>query len=101
MARGISLCLGVTAMIIGSIFPFALGLKATGLNQSILLIVMLGVTGAFIHGAGFTSKAKRSACSYPQPSPGRSFYSEWAQWPLCAEHGEDDPQSNDPVFPRK
>jgi predicted membrane protein len=38
------------------VLPFLLGANATGLNQSILMVMMLGIVGAFIHGAGFRPK---------------------------------------------
>lgn len=53
MTRSISLCLAVTLSLVGLVFPFLLGAHATGLNQSILMLMMLGIAGAFIHGAGF------------------------------------------------
>jgi predicted membrane protein len=58
MLRVTSLIMAGTASIIGSVFPFMLARQATGLNQTILLIMMLGVTGAFIYGAGFRPPQK-------------------------------------------
>jgi len=53
MLQAISLSLAVTASILGLVFPFVLARQATGLNQTILLIMMAGIAGAFIYGAGF------------------------------------------------
>jgi predicted membrane protein len=52
--RAGSLCLAITASIIGLVFPYLLAARATGLNQSVLLVMIFGIAGAFIHGAGFT-----------------------------------------------
>jgi len=38
---------------VGLVFPFVLGAQPTGLNQTILVVMMLGVMGGFIHGVGF------------------------------------------------
>ena len=43
---------------IGLVFPFVLGTQATGLNQSLLLVMMLGIIGAFIYGVGFRPAQK-------------------------------------------
>jgi predicted membrane protein len=40
--------------LIGLVFPFLLGMRATGLNQSLLTVMMLGICAAFVHGFGFT-----------------------------------------------
>ncbi len=53
MLPAVSLILAAAASIIGLVFPFALARQATGLNQSILLLMMAGIAGAFIYGAGF------------------------------------------------
>lgn len=53
MTRGISLCFAITLSMVGLVFPFLLGAQATGLNQSILLLMMLGIVGGFVYGAGF------------------------------------------------
>lgn len=53
MARGVSLAFAGTASLIGLVFPFLLARQATGLNQMILLVMMAGIAGAFIYGAGF------------------------------------------------
>ncbi len=50
MTRGLSLCFAVTLSLV---FPFLLGASATGLNQSMVMMMMLGIAGAFIYGAGF------------------------------------------------
>lgn len=52
-----SCLLAAVASVIGLVFPFVLARQATGLNQSILLALMAAVAGAFIYGAGFTSKS--------------------------------------------
>jgi predicted membrane protein len=56
MTRGLSLCFAFTLSLVGLVFPFLRGANANGLNQSILMVMMLGIVGAFIHGAGFRPK---------------------------------------------
>jgi len=56
--RGVSLALAGIAAVIGLVFPFLLAPRATGLNQTILLFMMAGVSGAFIHGVGFRIRNK-------------------------------------------
>jgi predicted membrane protein len=51
--RAASLIIASAAGIVGLVFPFVLGRQATGENQTILLVMMIGIAGAFIHGAGF------------------------------------------------
>jgi predicted membrane protein len=58
MSRGISLWFAGTLSLAGLIFPFVLGAQPTGQNQSILLVMMLGIVGGFIHGAGFQPEQK-------------------------------------------
>lgn len=43
--------------LVGLVFPFLLGAQATGVNQSLLMLMMLGIAAAFIHGAGFSPQA--------------------------------------------
>lgn len=54
--RATSLIIASAASIIGLVFPFILAAQATGLNQSVLLVMMCGIAGAFIYGAGFQPK---------------------------------------------
>jgi len=54
--RGVSLVLAGIAAVIGLVFPFLLAPRATGLNQTILLFMMAGISGAFIYGVGFRIK---------------------------------------------
>jgi predicted membrane protein len=58
MLRGISLALAGITAIIGLVFPFLAATQATALNQSVILIMLLGVSGAFIHGVGFRIQNK-------------------------------------------
>jgi predicted membrane protein len=58
MPRGISLVLAGIAAIIGLIFPFLAATRPTALNQSVILIMLLGISGAFIHGVGFRIQNK-------------------------------------------
>jgi predicted membrane protein len=51
--RIVSLLIAGVASLIGLVFPFLLARQATGLNQSILMVMMCGVAGAFVYGAGF------------------------------------------------
>jgi predicted membrane protein len=69
MSRAISLCFAATLSIVGLVFPFLLGTQPTGLNQSILMVMMLGIMGGFIHGAGFRPEQKwLRALFYPAVS---------------------------------
>ena len=61
MMRGASLAMALIACVIGSVFPFLLGRHATGLNQSVLLVTMFGITGALIYGVGIRPERKWSA----------------------------------------
>jgi predicted membrane protein len=54
--RAASLIIASAASLIGLIFPFILAAHATGLNQSVLLVMMFGIAGAFVHGVGFQPK---------------------------------------------
>jgi predicted membrane protein len=56
--RGVSLGLACIAALIGLVFPFLLAPRATGLNQTILLFMMAGMSGAFIYGVGFRIRNK-------------------------------------------
>jgi predicted membrane protein len=56
--RGVSLGLASIAAVIGLVFPFLLAPRPTGLNQTILLFMMAGISGAFIYGVGFRIENK-------------------------------------------
>lgn len=58
MLRGASLVFASITSMIGLVFPYVLAPQATALNQSILLVMMAAITGAFIHGVGFQPRAK-------------------------------------------
>jgi predicted membrane protein len=58
MLRGISLVLASLATIVGLIFPYALARQATALNQTVLLAMLVAVSGAFIYGVGFRTDRK-------------------------------------------
>jgi len=58
MLRGISLALAGAAAIIGLVFPFLAATQATALNQSIILVMLLGISGAFAYGVGFRVQNK-------------------------------------------
>jgi predicted membrane protein len=51
--RPASLLIASVTSIIGLVFPFLLGHQVTGFNQSVLAVMMAGIAGAFIYGAGF------------------------------------------------
>jgi len=51
--RAASLGIAGVASVIGLVFPFWLARRATDLNQTILLVLMAGIVGAFVYGAGF------------------------------------------------
>jgi predicted membrane protein len=56
--RGISLGAAAIAACIGLVFPYLLARHATALNQTILLGMMAGISGAFIYGVGFRMENK-------------------------------------------
>ncbi len=58
MTRAVSLALAAVLSILGLVFPFVLGRVPTGFNQSVLMLMMAGIAGAFIYGAGFTPEHK-------------------------------------------
>ncbi len=62
LLRGVSLGLASIAAMIGLVFPFLLAPRATGLNQTILLFMMAGISGAFIYGVGFRMRNKWLEC---------------------------------------
>jgi predicted membrane protein len=72
MLRATSLALASGASVIGLVFPFLLARQATGLNQSILLLMMAGIIGAFIYGAGFRPESKAA----------RIAIKPWLTWPI-------------------
>jgi len=53
LIRGISLTAAGLLSLVGLVFPFMLGRVPTALNQSLLMLMMVGVAGGFVHGAGF------------------------------------------------
>lgn len=61
--RLVSLFLAGASSIIGLVFPFLLAVRATGQNQTIFLVMMIGVSGAFIYGVGFQPSGKYSRMS--------------------------------------
>jgi predicted membrane protein len=70
--RTASFILAAAVSIIGLVFPFLLARQANGLNQSILLVLMAGIAGAFIYGAGFRPAAKLLQIAT----------APWLTWPL-------------------
>ncbi len=72
--RGLSLVLAGAGGFIGLVLPFTLAARATALNQMILLLMMAGIAGAFIHGAGFR----------PGRAWARAAISPCLTWPLMA-----------------
>jgi predicted membrane protein len=50
--------LAAGASLIGLVFRFLLARQATRLNQMILLLMMAGIAGGFIYGAGFRPENK-------------------------------------------
>ena len=53
MLRAVSLIFAALSSVIGLVFPYALALHPTALNQSIILVMMAATSGAFIYGLGF------------------------------------------------
>jgi predicted membrane protein len=53
MLRAVSLIFAALSSVIGLVFPYALALHPTALNQSIILVMMAATSGAFIYGVGF------------------------------------------------
>jgi predicted membrane protein len=58
MLRGASLIFATITSVVGLVFPYVLAQQATALNQSILLLMMAAISGAFIYGVGFQPRAK-------------------------------------------
>ncbi len=58
MLRAVSLGFAASASVLGLVFPFLLARQATGMNQMILLLMMAGIAGAFIYGAGFRPESR-------------------------------------------
>jgi predicted membrane protein len=74
MLRSGSLIFAAIASVIGLVFPFALALHATALNQSILLVMMAATSGAFIYGVGFQARTRWV----------NAFTSPFITWPVLA-----------------
>jgi predicted membrane protein len=70
--RAASSTLAGIASLIGLVFPFLLARSPTNLNQSLLLLLMEGIAGAFIFGAGFRPHSKLA----------RAVIAPWATWPV-------------------
>jgi len=58
MLRAASLVFAAISSVIGLIFPYSLAVHPTGLNQSIILVMMAATSGAFIYGVGFQIHTK-------------------------------------------
>jgi predicted membrane protein len=54
----VSLSAASVLSVVGLVFPFMLGRVPTGFNQSVLMLMMLGIAGAFFYGAGFSPEQK-------------------------------------------
>jgi predicted membrane protein len=74
MLRAASLVFAAIASIIGLVFPYLLARHATALNQSILLVMMAAISGAFIYGVGFQ----------PRTLWVNAFISPFITWPVLA-----------------
>jgi len=62
MLRATSLVLAALCGLVGLVCPYLLARQATALNQSILLLMMAALSGAFIYGVGFRPRARWISC---------------------------------------
>jgi predicted membrane protein len=58
ISRVISLALALSASGVLSIAPFMLARNVTGTVHGVLVVLMLGVSAAFIHGVGFVPRTR-------------------------------------------
>ena len=72
MTRAISLVLALSATGILMLAPFLVIHQMTPVVHALLPVILLGVTGAFVHGVGFK----------PHFTLWRALFSPWSAWPL-------------------
>lgn len=77
MARAISLTLALTTSGVFLIAPFLVAQKTTGAVHGLASLMMVGVTGAFVHGVGFV----------PRKAVWRWLFSPMVCWPLLIGSG--------------
>jgi predicted membrane protein len=73
-SRAISLGAALVISAVLMLYPYALGTKMTPLMHTALPLMLIGVSGAFVHGFGFRPQAKALAV----------LFSPVAAWPLMA-----------------
>jgi cyd operon protein YbgE len=73
-ARAVSLAAGLAISALLMLYPYALGTKMTPMLHSGLPLLLLGVSGALVHGVGFR----------PENRWLRMLFSPIAAWPLIA-----------------
>jgi len=73
-SRTISLGAALVISAVLMLYPYALGTKMTPMLHTALPLMMIGVSGAFVHGFGFRPQARALAV----------LFSPIAAWPLMA-----------------
>ena len=73
-ARIVSLTVALAVSAVLMLYPYALGTQMTPMLHTALPLLLLGVSGAFVHGTGFRPEAKAL----------RVLFSPAAAWPLIA-----------------
>lgn len=73
-ARAVSLAAGLAISALLMLYPYALGTKMTPMLHSALPLLLIGVSGALVHGVGFRPENKWL----------RVLFSPAAAWPLIA-----------------
>jgi cyd operon protein YbgE len=72
MTRAVSMILALAASGILMVVPFVLAHRADGAVHGFASLMMIGITGAFIHGVGFVPRANWL----------RQLFSPFLAWPL-------------------
>lgn len=70
--RLVSLLIGSSVSILLMLFPFVLGTQITSAGRIGLVILLLGISGSFVHGFGYT----------PEQTAWRLLFSPWMAWAL-------------------
>jgi predicted membrane protein len=58
MSRAVSLLLALGASGVLSLAPFIAARSLTGMLHGVLVILMLGISAAFVHGVGFVPRSR-------------------------------------------
>ncbi len=77
MARAVSMILALTVSGVFMLAPFLVAREASGAVHGLASLMMVGVTGAFVHGVGFV----------PRRAVWRRLFSPVVCWPLLIGPG--------------